>query len=228
MPNPEPPLPKKRGCFFYGCITSLVLLLLIFIGLFIAMRLAIRWGNNKVAEYTDTSAMSVPKTDMTDDEIKTLKERVATFNNAVDAHSNTPPLVLTSREINGLLANDPDLKDYKDKFYVSLDGDTINGQVSLPLDGLKKVPIFSVLDLKGRYMNGSGTFKGSMENGALSVFIEDLDVHGKPLPADFIKGLQAQNLAQVFNNDPNAQQPFKKYDSVQVTNSTLIIKAKEN
>jgi len=225
MPNPEPPLPKKRGCFFYGCITSLVLLLLIFIGIFVIARLVVNRVNKMVAEYTDTSGVAISKTDMSADELKALKDRVAAFNSAVDAHSNTPPLVLTAREINGLLASDSDLKDYKDKFYVSLDGDTIKGQVSLPLDGLVKLP---VVDLKGRYLNGSGTFKASVEDGALSVYVEDLEVRGKPLPAEFMKGLQAQNLAQGFNNNPNAQQPFKKYDSVQVTNSTLIIKAKEN
>ena len=225
MPNPEPPLPKKRGCFFYGCITSLVLLLLIFIGIFVIARLVVNRVNKMVAEYTDTSGVAISKTDMSADELKALKDRVAAFNSAVDAHSNTPPLVLTAREINGLLASDSDLKDYKDKFYVSLDGDTIKAQVSLPLDGLVKLP---VVDLKGRYLNGSGTFKASVEDGALSVYVEDLEVRGKPLPAEFMKGLQAQNLAQGFNNNPNAQQPFKKYDSVLVTNSTLIIKAKEN
>jgi hypothetical protein len=227
MPNPEPPLPKKRGCLFYGCITCLVLLVVLVIGIFIVVRVAIKWGNNKVAEYTDTTAAAMPVTDMSADEIKTLKDRVAAFNSAVDAHSNTPPLILNSREINSLLANDPDLKEYKDKFYVMLDGDVIKGQVSLPLEDLKKIPLFSLLDLKARYLNGSGTFKAFFENGSLSVFVEDLTVRGKTLPADAAKSLQTQNLAQVLNNNPNAQ-PFKKYESVQVKDSTLIIKAKEN
>src|ERR1700728_3322295 len=103
MPNPEPPLPKKRGCLFYGCITCLVLLVVLVIGIFIVVRVAIKWGNNKVAEYTDTTAAAMPVTDMSADEIKTLKDRVAAFNSAVDAHSNTPPLILNSREINSLL-----------------------------------------------------------------------------------------------------------------------------
>jgi hypothetical protein len=226
MPNPEPPMPKKRGCFFYGCITSLIILFVLVVGFFIAVRLAIRWGNNMVAQYTDTSAMTVPKTDMRDDEIKALKARVAAFNSAVDARSNTPPLVLTSREINTLVATSPDLKDYKDKFYVTLEGDTVKGQISLPLEGLVKMPF---VDVKGRYLNGSGTFKASVNNGELSVFVEELEARGKPLPDKFMAGIKAQNLAQGFNNNPNPNvQPFRKYDSVLVTNSTLIIKAKEN
>jgi len=224
MPNPEPPVQKKHGCFFYGCITSLVVLLIFGIVAFIGVRFAINRVNKMVAEYTDTSPMTVPKTDMTDAEIKALNDRVAAFNSAVDAHSNTPPLVLTSREINTLFATNPDFKEYKNKFYVALDGDAVKGQVSLPLDDLK----MPFLDLKGRYLNGSGAFKASVENGSLSVFVKDLDVRGKPLPDQFMTGLKAQDMAQSLNNNPNAQQPFKKYESVEVTNSTLIIKAKEN
>ncbi len=224
MTNPDPVPPKKRGCFFYGCITCLILFVIVVIGIFVAFHYVMKFANRMVAEYTDTAPMTLPQSEMPSDQLKQLQERVKIFSAMMDAHSNTPPLVLTGPEINALLGSSPEMKEFKDKFYVALDGDEIKGQLSLPLDGIDGLKRFNV---KGRYFNGTGTFKAAITNGSLSVTIDSLEVKGKPVPANVVAAIQQQNLAQKINQGNNGAS-FERYESVQVKDGTLIVKPKEN
>src|SRR6266571_5832859 len=95
---------KRRGCFFYGCITVLVIIVLIGIAGFFA----IRYGLNKftafVEQYTDTTPMTLPTIPMSSADYQQLDKRVTAFADAVNARKATPPLVLTGDEINALIA----------------------------------------------------------------------------------------------------------------------------
>jgi hypothetical protein len=222
MPDTQPPLPKKRGCFFYGCITSLILLAVVLLGMFLVGRYALNRLNRMVADYTDTSPMALPKSQMPPDQLALLTARVDAFHQAVEAHSNTPPLILTGPEANALLGATPELKAYKDEFFVAFDGEETKAQISLPLDSLPPMP---VVNFKGRYLNGSGTFKLAISNGLLSIFVDSLVVKGKPVPPPFLASLQQQNLAQSFNQGTNAA-ALQQFESVQVKDSVLIVTPK--
>ena len=50
------PAPKGRGCFFYGCLTSGVLLLLAGLLVFFA----VRFVKNQVNSYTDAEPLKMP------------------------------------------------------------------------------------------------------------------------------------------------------------------------
>src|SRR5437667_10696923 len=84
---------KRRGCFFYGCITVLVLTVLVGIaGIFV-----IRYGLNKftafVEQYTETTPMTLPTVQMSATSYQQLDKRVTAFADAVNARKATPPLV---------------------------------------------------------------------------------------------------------------------------------------
>ena len=179
MPEDQPPpLPKKRGCFFYGCITSVVLLFIAILGIFLGVRYFLGRLNNLVATYTDTVPMTLPKSEMPPEQLKILTDRVQAFHDAVEAHSNTPPLTLTGPEANALLGSLPELKAYKDEFFITFEGDQTKAQLSLPLDSLP-LPPMPLVDVKGRYLNGKGTFSVAITNGQLSVNIDALEVKGQ-------------------------------------------------
>jgi len=220
-PNPSK---KQRGCFFYGCITCLVLALVIGLTAFFVARYAINRVNALIVQYTDTSPMTLPKADMPSAELEKLKMRVAAFKDALDAHTNTPPLIFSAQEFNAWVASAPQMKAFKDKFYVSLEGDRIKGQVSLPLEEFK-IPL---LNLKGRYLNGAGTFKAAITNAMLFVTAQSLEVKGKPLPAQFMSQLQAQNLAENADNNPTNTAAFNRFESVEVRDGSIIVKAKKD
>jgi hypothetical protein len=223
MSAPEAP-EKKRGCFFYGCIVSMVLLVVLLVGAFLVVRYAAGRFNALVAEYTDTSPMALPKVDMPADEYAKLKDRVAAFQKALDAHTNSLQLVLTSRDLNALLANSSNGVDFKDKVYVSLEGNQTKGQISMPLDQVH-IPL---INTKGRYLNGSGTFDVSITNGVLTVVVQSLEAKGKPLPEKFMAGVRNQNWAEKANSDPQQSATINQIQSLQVKDSTLIITPKTN
>lgn len=212
---------KRRGCFFYGCLTCIILFLVVVIGGVLIVR---HFGNAFIDQYTDTAPMALTKVDMPADELKQLQARFDAFSKAAAAHSNTPPLILTSREINTLLANDPDMKGIKDKFYVSLEGQQVKGQISLPLEQFN----FPLLHTKGRYLNGAGTFDVGVTNGSLFVAAQSLEVKGKPLPAQFMATMQGQNLAADVNTNATNAIFIKRLESLQITNGTAVLKARTN
>ena len=180
--------------------------------------------NAAIFEYTDTNAMALPKVEMPADELKKLNERLDAFNDAVKAHSNAPPLILTGRDINALLANSPNSKELKNGFYVALEGDQVKGQMSLPLGDLIKIPL---VHTEGRFLNGAGSFKAAVSNGSLFVNVQTLEVNGKPLPEKHMMWLRQQNIAANFNSSSNST-ILERYESMEVTNGTIIIKAKPN
>jgi hypothetical protein len=223
MSAPEAP-EKKRGCFFYGCIISLILLLVFTIGGILTVRYAAGRLNALITEYTDTAPMALPQVNMPLDEYAGLKERVTAFRAALDAHTNAPPLVLTGRELNALIANSPDAKEFKDKVYVSLEGSQIKGQISVPLDKIQ-IPLIKT---RGRYLNGSATLDVGITNSVLSVVIQSIEAKGKPLPEKFMAGVRGQNWAQGVNDNPQQSAAVKQIESLEVKDSTMIIKAKAN
>ncbi|MGA2554841.1 MAG: hypothetical protein ABSG04_01020 [Verrucomicrobiota bacterium] len=225
-PVPPPPSqpPKKHGCFFYGCITSLILVLVLAVGLFFGVRYGLSRLNRLVAQYSDTSPVPLPVVQLPPQEMQAVLDRITAFSDALDAHSNTAPLILTGEQVNALLASRPELAVFKGKFFVSFEGEQAKAQISLPLESLPKLPM---VDTAGRYLNGSGTFRLAITNGILSVILTSLEVKGQSASPAFLAAFQNNNLAQNANNPSNAA-VFNQIESLQVTNGSLVIQAKSN
>src|SRR6266404_9948932 len=153
-PLAQPP-PKQRGCFFYGCVTALVILLFMGIAGFFAVRYALNKFVALAEQYTEATAMTLPKVQMSPADYEQLQKRVSAFKDALNARRAIAPLVLTADDINALIGNDPAWNGLNGKVYVSIEGDRIRGRVSIPLrEFAGRVPGLS--RLKGRYLNGSG------------------------------------------------------------------------
>jgi hypothetical protein len=222
MSNPETPK-KQHGCFFYGCITCLVLLLVVGLTAFFGVRYAIHRVNAMIAEYTDTQPMALPKEEMPAAELDLLKKRFAAFNDALQAHSNAPPFALTGREINALLASAPEMQLFKDRFHVALEGNQIKGQVSLPVDAFFKIPF---IDTKGRFLNGVGVFRAVLTNDQFIVTTDSLEVKGKPLPEVYMAKLRNQNLLENTEIDTNAP-VISQSESIEIKDGKLILQPKK-
>jgi hypothetical protein len=204
---------KRRGCFFYGCLTCIVLLLLAFAILFAA----VHFIKKQIYAFTDATPVKLPRVEMADSELQQLQQRVTIFHDTMQQGKPGEPLVLTEREVNALIARAPNMKDVADKVYVSLDGDQVKGQVSYPMPGWLA---------KGRYLNGEAAFKVSLENGVLIVTAQEIQVQGKPLPESFMAGIRKENLAKEVCNDPDKAEVIRKLDSIEVQDGKAIIKAK--
>jgi hypothetical protein len=222
----DPPGKKRHGCLFYGCITLICVGLVVSLAAFFLLRYVVNITNAKIAEWTETQPMAFPKVNISEDEVKKLQDRVTMFGNAIDAHSNTAPLVLSSRDLNGLMLTSTNFKGLKDMVHVDLEGEIIKGEVSLPLEKFFHVPF---VHTKGRYLNGVGTFTVGVVSNLPAVYVQSLEVKGKTLPADFMKPLRGKNMAEDFERNPTNNAPtVGHYESIEVKDGELVIQPKTN
>ena len=212
MSNESNP-PKQRGCFFYGCLSLAVLGLLAIVlgvvGYFVVKSTVARWTN----DYTETTPALVEKVAYPRAKMDALRAQLAAFKDALDKGTNQIELVLTADDLNALIGQE---KEIQGKLFVRID-DRIKGELSLPLDDM------GPLKLKGRYLNGTVTFKVALANGALDVRLDDVTVKGKPLPGMLLSEFKKQNFAQNFQNDPKTAANIAKFESVQITNGTVTL-----
>jgi hypothetical protein len=209
--TPAPEIKKRRGCFFYGCLTTLVIVILVCVFAVFAVRSLVR-------SLTDTSPMPFPTMEMAAADYEALKTRVGAFREAVDKQKGVAPLALTSDEINALIARGTNTAMLKDKIYVTIEGDKIAGKVSIPLAD-SHVPF-----ARGRYLNGTASFKASLQNGVLIVTVDSVFVKNKPLWEAFMAGLRNQNLAKDIYSDPKSAETLRKIDTLEVKEDKIVIK----
>ena len=220
-PNPyeagftEPPK-KTRGCFFYGCIIALVLGALALIAFAAGGYILYSWWSKVVQDYTATAPAEIPTVKLNEEDQKALDERVAAFKKALDA-GESADLVLSADDINALIDEN---KDSRGKVFVTIKGDAVSAQVSILLDP------FGIPLTKGRYLNGSGSITGKIEEGELIVHLQNLEVNGQKLPPDMMAQLGRNNLAKGFNDNPDMYRYIRKFESLRVKDGKVYIKAK--
>jgi hypothetical protein len=217
MSDQESPKSKGRGCFFYGCLTVAILFILGAIALYFGARYAMKTVLNA---YTETSPASLPKTGLSTNELARLQARLEQFKAALESQKETEPLALSGAEINALIANEPQLRQYQDQFSVTIDQDQIKAQVSIPVEQL------AFNSFKGRYLNGSAGLKASLENGALVVRLQSLAIKGQTIPPPVLDRLSQENLAANAVRDPNAVVLLQRLAAIEVADGKITLKPK--
>jgi len=207
-----------RGCLFWGGIIAGALLLMVCLAMFIGYRFA----KGLVNEFTDAEPMALPTVNMSAEEVSRLRNRVSEFSRAVDENRPVQPLVVTTDEINALIATEPDAAQFRNHVYVMIEGDQVKGQVSIPAER------FGFKPLRGRYLNATATLNVSLADGLLRVNADALTVKGKPLPDSFMQHVRVENFAQEFNQDPKYKPALDKLETIQVKDGKLIITPKKN
>jgi hypothetical protein len=211
--------PRQRGCFFYGCIIASVLALLMAILVAIIAFVAYRWAGRMVDEYTGTAPEQLPTLEMPAEKRQAVKDRVKSFQKAVEAETAIEPLVLSSDDLNALIEDKPDLKG---KIYVKVDGDEIKGRISLPLDELK-LPLPMI---KGRYLNGEADLKASLFDGELIVHLDAFEVNGKKPSDQVMTELRKQNIAKDVAKDKDLSAMLRKIESLEIKDGNIILKVR--
>lgn len=208
---PEPPETKQRGCFFYGCLIASIMVVLMLLATAVGGFFLYRFANKFIQQYTDVAPITLPASNLGDEETDKLKALIDDFRKAAD-EGREATLTLDGEELNAALPILDD--DLKGRAALTIEGDDLKGQVSVPFDfpGLGK-----------RYFNGSGTFKVSLENGVLLVILDQAEVKGQPLPENFMEGIRQQNLAKdAYNNRENAK-TLRNLKSIVVKDGKLTI-----
>jgi hypothetical protein len=202
---------------FYGCITGVVLLVIV-LG---ALMIGLHYVKTLVNRYTDTKPVELPTVQVSQAEAAQMKERFEAFQQAVREQRATKPLVLSADDINALITSGGEQQAWKGKVYVSLDGDQLKGELSVPLQDV------GLSTFAGRYLNGSATFNLSFRDGRLSITPQTILAKGQPIPDVFMQQIRKQNLAIALTNDPSAAAVLKGLEQIQVKEGKLVIEPKE-
>lgn len=214
----QPPVAqkKKHGCFFWGCITSVILAIVLMIVVGVSVYIGYRYIINTAMKYTDTVAKPMPAVAMPEPQRVELRKKVEEFGKGLEARTATEPIVLTADDLNALIDDNPMLKG---KAHVKIVGDKVTADVSFPLRDLK----LPIRELDERYLNGSATLRVSLKNGVLDVRADSIEVKGKPLPPQFMDELKKSNLAEKSLDDPKAREAMDKIESIVVKDGKIIV-----
>lgn len=208
----------RRGCLFYGCLTGIVCILAIVL----AGVLGVQQFRSMLNRYTDTQPVPLPEVSIPNDELAHLLRRVEDFRDDLRAGRTPAPLVLSAREVNALIAHDPELQALKGKFFFLLNGDQLKAQVSLPMADLG-LPRF-----QGRYLNGTASLGIALHKGILFVFATDFTAKGKAVPTAYMNVITRQNLAARANDNARASVALNLLQSIEIKDSKLVVTPKNN
>jgi hypothetical protein len=204
--------PKRRGCLFWGGIiagTLLLFMVLLGVGGFYYVK-------HLINEYTDTKPLAMPAVQLSDAEVKILRDRVDSFDRDVKVGKLVEPLILTADEINALIA-----KNNKSSspvlFYFNFNDDRVQAQLSMPLDGI------GLRILRGRYFNGSGDFLVSLRGGRLWANVQSLSIKGRQVPDRFMQGIRMQNFADAWTNNADFNSAVAKLKEIKIENGKLSV-----
>jgi hypothetical protein len=187
----EPPPKRRSGCFAKGCLTVIVLgILLVVIGIggtFWSVRHvylsdkpvpipeasvpsetgAVTFGATSAPPPTETSTV--------------VRERLDTMKKAARAHKQTQ-VELTAADINALIAAN---RKSRGTASVGVDGNVLQAQCSIPLKRLD-IPFRNAFGLGDRYLNGTVTIVAPPGTNANSVQLSEVRINGHSVPADVL------------------------------------------
>lgn len=172
---------KKKsgcGCFGCGCLSILAIIVLMFIG-------TGYYINKMVLRFSTETPLSLTEVTGTPEEYEAINNKVGHFVAGLQGSEDPTPLVMTDRDINLWLANQPDMNEIAANLRAKIDADKIGAQFNFPLPG----------PWAGRYLNGEGTLKISINAGEANITIDSLSFNGSPIPEPALKEIQSKNLA---------------------------------
>jgi hypothetical protein len=214
-----PPPRKGLGCFARGCLTLVVFAVVLGIACFAGMY----WGLHRhsaifhglywltKAQALGQSPVSIPQFTATDAQIQSVHERCEDFEQRARA-GQPAELELTPDDINTLIATK---EDTRGKMFVSIDGDRLRCQASVPLG--------EFIGRSGYYFNGdiSVNLRGaeSMDNPQL----RGITVNGEAIPTDLLnwkyRSKQLRDYLADYRNDSGV-------GTIEIRDGKLILKSR--
>lgn len=197
-------------CFLKGCLGLFVLGTILTCGGLVGGYFYLK---NQVVANTSTAPRELPKIEYTQEELKSLSERVETFQRSVKEERASEQLVLTADDINALIGQN---KDLQGRLYVKINDGKVSADLSVPADFAPGGG--------GRYFNGSITADVALENGVLVVNVSEAEVNGLEAPETFMQPIRQENLAKDLNKDPKIAEVLSRFESLTIENDKIILK----
>ena len=186
-PASTPAEPAIQSNPFYGC--AILIIVVLTFGFIIGWTIYSGVQQNKeIGAFTVPDPAPLPENKPTDGQKATLKMKLNTF--AEVANNGKPvALALTLEDLNTLLAvaGETGVADYRGMvWFTGIDASA----KMLKADIVWKMNNMPFVEAPDRFLAGHATFKPVIENGALELHIETLEVPGKTVSEGFMRQLR--------------------------------------
>jgi len=228
-PPPFQPEQKKSNTALTclgGCLgVTLLIVILGAVGAYVAYQYTI----GQIVALTDDAPKEIPKVEITEEAREDLQARLDAFEAAYEGNEDgSRTLELSADDLNTVLQSEEIAENIAiDSAFLTVEGDTVRGDISLPMDdlGLDQLGIDA---LKGRYLNASARLSVSLANGQLYVYLRDALVKGEPLPETAMAQLQNVNLAErILQEDPEARKVVERFETIEIRDGKIWVTLKE-
>ena len=217
----EAPERKGKGCLFWGCLIVAILFLLAVVLIIVGLILARGWAIGKVEQYTEPKPAELPVVEVDEERRAEIVSSWEEFKAALD-EGRAAELSLDSDEFN-VVAQEM-VPEAAEHAYFTIEGDELNGQVSIPVDQFGAMIGTDRLD--GRFFNASGTFDVTLSDGVLKIFMNEAEVKGEPIPKEAMQQIGAQNLAENVVKNPENREIISKLERITVEDGRIILVSK--
>ena len=219
----ETPERKPKGCLFWGCLIVAILFVVTVVLIVVGVILARNWAIGAVEQYTEPKPADLPVVEVEEERRTEIVSSWEDFKVALD-EGRAAELSLDSDEFN-IVAQEMVPK-AAEHAYFTIEGDELNGQVSIPVDPFGAMIGTDRLD--GRFFNASGTFDVTLSDGVLKIFMNQAEVKGEPIPQEAMQQIGTQNLAENLMNNPENRDIISKLERVTVEDGRIIFVSKGN
>lgn len=215
---------KSRGCFFYGCLTFILIVIGLLVGTYFGTRYAVK---KLVATFTDSAPVAVPSISLTSAELTRRADELRTQFQQAQGRE----LALEGTDLNVLLRQDrPAMQFLSNRVHLSLETNLVKAAVSLPLDEFapwrQATTRLMASSLKNRYLNASIYFAPVLTNGQLQIELKDVQVRGNSLPVEFVSKLSLNETTKEANVNPTVRGVLDHLSGLAVEDGRLILRFK--
>lgn len=198
---------KGRGCFFYGCLTTAVIVVLAIIGIYVGARVV---GKRILNTYTSTNGVAIAPVTLPRDQGNAAVRKINDFVADLNAGRATGPLELTAEELDYFVRHHKDWAHMREHLHVDINNGRVQAQISFPMQAINP-------SLKGRFVNATAELTPKVSNGALMIEVNSVKSRGQAVPQKFLGGFQ-QNISW--------KPEGAELESVEVRESSVVITPK--
>jgi hypothetical protein len=201
---------QGRGCFFYGCLTSIVLSILLVLAVYFAIR-------SVVHSFTSDKPIALAVVSATPEQQADIRARAERFIAAFKAGESGVSFKISGDEFNQLLMSLPQLEKFKDVARVSFVGDRAVAVLSAPL---------TAFGFSDRYVTGEASLKIGLQRGELVVHVLDFKTPLGETPPEALRELSSQNMAEQLMDNPDARIFIAKLATLEIKDGVLLLVTK--
>jgi hypothetical protein len=181
--------PQGMGCFAKGCLTVLVLGMLL-----LAAVVGGGWYivSKTVNNLTSTTPLDVRMDPPSDAQFQAAENSRKRLDTAI-ANNEETTVEFTSVDLNALLARDEDFKEFRGRARIDMADSIMTINLSVPLDSIRW------RKLKRRWFNGTARFGFTYSSGQFRIELESAEAGGHRLPGEFLSGTLMSSLNDGLN-----------------------------